>query len=101
MPSHMACLNPRLPMPAVWPHSGIRLKNFWSVYSTVIVVYVHTKFVSQKFYLRGLKLVNTHRKQAGEMRARVKAGGKPLSRWEKRFIETYQKDVIKYVSFLC
>lgn len=44
-----------------------------------------------------MKLVNTHRKQVNEILARVKAGGKPLSRWETRFIETYRADVRKSV----
>jgi LETM1 and EF-hand domain-containing protein 1 len=53
--------------------------------------------VFQKFYLRGLKFVNTHRKQVSEILARVKAGGQPLTRWETRFIETHRADVRKSV----
>ncbi|KAI0321091.1 hypothetical protein OF83DRAFT_1101517 [Amylostereum chailletii] len=53
-----------------------------------------------KFYLRGIKLINTHRVQVREMRERVKAGGEPLSRWESRFIQTYQQDLVKLVPFL-
>jgi len=53
-----------------------------------------------KFYLRGLKLVNTHRKQVNEILARVKAGGEPLSRWETRFIETHRADIRKLVPFV-
>lgn len=53
--------------------------------------------VFQKFYLRGLRLINTHRKRVNEIFARVKAGGEPFSRWETRFIETYRADVRKSV----
>lgn len=53
-----------------------------------------------KFYLRGLKLVNTHRKQVNEILTRVKAGGEPLSRWETRFIKTHRADVRKLVPFV-
>jgi LETM1 and EF-hand domain-containing protein 1 len=57
-----------------------------------------TAFPLQKFYFRGLKLVVTHRKQAKELQARVKAGGEPLSRWESRFIRTNKSDLAKYYS---
>jgi len=53
-----------------------------------------------KFYLRGLKLVITHRQQVNEMLARVKSGGEALSRWETRFIETHRADVRKLAPFV-
>ncbi|KAF9650925.1 hypothetical protein BDM02DRAFT_3185071 [Thelephora ganbajun] len=53
-----------------------------------------------KFYLRGLKLVSTHRTKVSEILTRVKAGGEPLSRWETRFIETHRADVRKLVPFV-
>ena len=45
--------------------------------------------------MRGLKLINTNRKRANEMRERVKNGGPPLTRWETRFIRTYKEDALK------
>ncbi|KIP08288.1 hypothetical protein PHLGIDRAFT_35050 [Phlebiopsis gigantea 11061_1 CR5-6] len=52
-----------------------------------------------KFYVRGLKLINTNRKRANAMRERVKNGGPPLTRWETRFIRTYQEDALKLIPF--
>ncbi|KAF8270247.1 hypothetical protein EI94DRAFT_1571874 [Lactarius quietus] len=53
-----------------------------------------------KFYVRGLKMVVTHRRQANEILARVKAGGEPLSRWETRFIQTNKNDLARLVPFI-
>ncbi|KAI9449402.1 hypothetical protein BJY52DRAFT_1307592 [Lactarius psammicola] len=53
-----------------------------------------------KFYLRGLKMVVTHFRQANEIQARVKAGGEPLSRWESRFIQTNKSDLARLVPFI-
>jgi LETM1 and EF-hand domain-containing protein 1, mitochondrial len=64
-----------------------------SVRSGVAVALTFT--LLQKFYLRGLKLIITHRKQAKEIQARVKAGGEPLSRWESRFIRTNKNDIAR------
>jgi len=52
-----------------------------------------------KFYVRGLKLINTNRKRANAMRERVKNGGPPLTRWETRFIRTYREDALKLIPF--
>ncbi len=52
----------------------------------------------QKFYFRGLKLVIIHRRRAQEIQARVTAGGKPLSRWESRFIQTNKGDLARYLT---
>ena len=51
----------------------------------------------QKFYFRGLKLVVTHRRQVQAIKARVRAGGEPLSRWESRFIQTNKSDLARYL----
>ncbi|KAI0063701.1 hypothetical protein BV25DRAFT_1801777 [Artomyces pyxidatus] len=53
-----------------------------------------------KFYLNGIKLVNTHRQRAAEIRARVKAGGPPLDRWETRFLAMHRSDLAKLVPFV-
>ncbi|KAI0051260.1 hypothetical protein FA95DRAFT_1485894 [Auriscalpium vulgare] len=53
-----------------------------------------------KFYLAGIKLINKHRVHAQELRARVKAGGAPLDRWETRFLATHQSDLVKLVPFV-
>jgi len=53
-----------------------------------------------KFYMRGMKLVYTHRVQAHEMLKRVKSGGAPLTRWEARFIARSQSDIRKLVPFV-
>ncbi|EKM54042.1 uncharacterized protein PHACADRAFT_196477 [Phanerochaete carnosa HHB-10118-sp] len=52
-----------------------------------------------KFYVRGLKLIHTNRKRANAMRERVKNGGPPLTRWETRFVRTYQEDALKLIPF--
>ncbi|KII92861.1 hypothetical protein PLICRDRAFT_51194 [Plicaturopsis crispa FD-325 SS-3] len=53
-----------------------------------------------KFYWRGLKLISANRKSANEIRARVKAGGEPLTRWETRFISKTNEDLLKLIPFL-
>jgi LETM1 and EF-hand domain-containing protein 1 len=53
-----------------------------------------------KFYWRGLKMVNTHRKHVNEINRRIKEGGSPLTRWEQRFIRTHRSDTLKLVPFL-
>ena len=68
----------------------VRCVNQWSNIPTLNAVF-------QKFYVRGLKLVFTHRKQVNEILARAKSGEEPLSRWETRFIETHRADVRKSV----
>ncbi|KAH9945649.1 hypothetical protein B0H21DRAFT_744037 [Amylocystis lapponica] len=52
-----------------------------------------------KFYMRGIKLIETNRRRARAMRDRVKAGGAPLTRWETRFISTNRTDIVKLVPF--
>ncbi|THH05464.1 hypothetical protein EW146_g9895 [Bondarzewia mesenterica] len=53
-----------------------------------------------KFYVRGMKMVNTHRIQANELLGRVKSGGAPLTRWETRFVATARTDVLKLIPFV-
>lgn len=55
-----------------------------------------------KFYVRGIKLIFTHRKTVKDIKARVdaeKAAGRTarMTRWETQFIRTYQQDLRKCV----
>ncbi|KAG6378090.1 hypothetical protein JVT61DRAFT_13773 [Boletus reticuloceps] len=54
----------------------------------------------QKFYFRGLKSINTHRKQAAAIAARARSGGALPSRTEQRFIGMYRRDVLKLIPFV-
>ncbi|KAI6026350.1 hypothetical protein BKA83DRAFT_92103 [Pisolithus microcarpus] len=49
-----------------------------------------------KFYFRGLKAINTHRKQVNAIRKRVESGGALPTRAEVRFIQTFKRDAFKY-----
>lgn len=53
-----------------------------------------------KFYFRGLKAINTHRKQVNAIRKRVKSGGALPTRAEIRFIQTFKRDAFKLVPFM-
>ncbi|KAF9007974.1 hypothetical protein BDQ17DRAFT_1275913, partial [Cyathus striatus] len=53
-----------------------------------------------KFYYRGVKLVISRQKEVSHIRARISAGGAPLSRYENRFILTQKNDVSKVVPFV-
>ncbi|KAI6121376.1 hypothetical protein F5141DRAFT_1089766 [Pisolithus sp. B1] len=53
-----------------------------------------------KFYFRGLKAINTHRKQVNAIRKRVKSGGALPTRAEVRFIQTFKRDAFKLVPFM-
>ncbi|KAI6098959.1 hypothetical protein EDD16DRAFT_1846201 [Pisolithus croceorrhizus] len=53
-----------------------------------------------KFYFRGLKAINTHRKQVNAIRKRVKSGGALPTRAEVRFIQTFKQDAFKLVPFM-
>lgn len=53
-----------------------------------------------KFYFRGLKAINTHRKQVNGIRKRVKSGGALPTRAEVRFIQTFKRDALKLVPFM-
>ncbi|KAG0708327.1 hypothetical protein DFH29DRAFT_795363 [Suillus ampliporus] len=71
------------------PHDAGSIKRF-----------THQAIELFKFYFRGLKAINTHRKQAAAIRARVAAGGPAPSRAESRFIETFQQDALKLIPFV-
>ncbi|KAH0827596.1 hypothetical protein J3R83DRAFT_4321 [Lanmaoa asiatica] len=62
--------------------------------------FTHQALQLLKFYFRGLKSINTHRKQVAAISARAKSGGALPSRAEQRFIETYRRDVLKLIPFL-
>lgn len=51
----------------------------------------------QKFYYRGTKLIFTRRGAIARIRARVAAGGAPLTRAEFRLIATQRDDITKCV----
>ncbi|KAJ8590405.1 hypothetical protein M405DRAFT_861370 [Rhizopogon salebrosus TDB-379] len=62
--------------------------------------FTHQAIELLKFYFRGLKAINTHRKQAAAIRSRTATGGPAPSRAELRFIRTYQHDAMKLIPFL-
>jgi len=62
--------------------------------------FTHQAIELFKFYFRGLKAINTHRKQAAAIRSRVATGGPAPSRAELRFIRTYQQDALKLIPFV-
>ncbi|KAF8813624.1 hypothetical protein BYT27DRAFT_7083804 [Phlegmacium glaucopus] len=53
-----------------------------------------------KFYFRGVKLIFSRRKHIALIKARIKAGGAPLTRSEYRLIQTQKDDVNKVIPFL-
>ncbi|KAG2121387.1 hypothetical protein BD769DRAFT_1479178 [Suillus cothurnatus] len=71
------------------PHDAGTIKRF-----------THQAFELLKFYFRGLKAINTHRKQAAAIRLRISTGGAALSRAESRFIKTFQQDALKLIPFV-
>ncbi|KAF8441389.1 hypothetical protein L210DRAFT_3398732 [Boletus edulis BED1] len=62
--------------------------------------FTHQVFQLLKFYFRGLKSINTHRKQAAAIAARARSGGALPSRAEQRFIGMYRRDVLKLIPFV-
>ncbi|PIL34099.1 transporter [Ganoderma sinense ZZ0214-1] len=54
----------------------------------------------QKFYWNGIKLINVNRKHVRVIQARANGGGKPLTRWETRFIANYKRDALKLIPFV-
>ncbi|KAH7923939.1 hypothetical protein BV22DRAFT_1091891 [Leucogyrophana mollusca] len=62
--------------------------------------FTHQAFQLFKFYFRGLKAINTHRKQVSVIRARASSGGALPSRAELRFIRTYTQDALKLIPFV-
>ncbi|KAF9451264.1 hypothetical protein P691DRAFT_796989 [Macrolepiota fuliginosa MF-IS2] len=61
---------------------------------------VHKGIQLAKFYYRGIKLIFIRRGEISEIRARIKAGGSPLTRVEFRFIQTQKEDVNKVIPFI-
>ncbi|KAG6878534.1 hypothetical protein C0993_004432 [Termitomyces sp. T159_Od127] len=61
---------------------------------------LHKAIEIAKFYYRGTKLIFTRRKEINLIRARIKAGGSPLTRSEFRLIRTQRSDMNKVVPFL-
>ncbi|KAJ2936563.1 hypothetical protein H1R20_g540, partial [Candolleomyces eurysporus] len=61
---------------------------------------LHKAIELAKFYFRGVKLIFSRRREIAAIRARIKAGGSPLTRAEYRFIRTQKDDVNKVVPFL-
>ncbi|GLB37235.1 putative LETM1-like protein [Lyophyllum shimeji] len=61
---------------------------------------LHKGIELAKFYYRGVKLIFIRRKEINLIRARIKAGGSPLTRWENRLIRTQKSDINKVVPFL-
>jgi hypothetical protein len=71
-------------------HKGIQLAVRLS--SLAFLQFLH---FTQKFYYAGVKLIFIRWKQISLIRARIKAGGGPLSRFENRLIRTQKDDVNK------
>ncbi|KJA27769.1 hypothetical protein HYPSUDRAFT_212343 [Hypholoma sublateritium FD-334 SS-4] len=61
---------------------------------------LHQAIQIAKFYYRGTKLIFTRRGDIARIRARVAAGGAPLTRAEFRLIATQRDDITKLVPFL-
>ncbi|PPQ65014.1 hypothetical protein CVT26_015723 [Gymnopilus dilepis] len=61
---------------------------------------LHQLIQLMKFYYRGVKLIFSRRKEIAIIKARIKAGGPPLTRVEFRLIETQKDDINKVVPFL-
>ncbi|KAG5716312.1 hypothetical protein E4T56_gene10699 [Termitomyces sp. T112] len=61
---------------------------------------LHKVIEIAKFYYHGVKLIFTRRKEINLIRARIKAGGSPLTRSEFRLIHTQKSDINKVVPFL-
>ncbi|KAF5351981.1 hypothetical protein D9756_007385 [Leucocoprinus leucothites] len=61
---------------------------------------LHKAIQLAKFYFRGVKLIFVRRGEIASIRARIKAGGSPLTRSEFRFIQTQKDDVNKVIPFI-
>jgi len=61
---------------------------------------LHKGIQLAKFYYVGVKLIFIRQNQISLIRARIKAGGTPLSRFENRLIRTQKDDVNKVVPFI-
>ncbi|KAG6857270.1 hypothetical protein H0H87_007103 [Tephrocybe sp. NHM501043] len=61
---------------------------------------LHKAIQIAKFYFNGVKLIFIRRKDINLIRARIKAGGSPLTRLEFRLIRTQKSDINKVVPFI-
>ncbi|KZT41439.1 hypothetical protein SISSUDRAFT_1031171 [Sistotremastrum suecicum HHB10207 ss-3] len=53
-----------------------------------------------KFYWSGLKMIFSNRKHANLILSRAREAGRPLTRWETRFIATSHADTVKLIPFV-
>ncbi|CAA7259263.1 unnamed protein product [Cyclocybe aegerita] len=61
---------------------------------------IHQAVQLLKFYYRGVKLIFSRRREIAAIKARIAAGGPPLTRSEFRLFETQKDDIAKVVPFL-
>jgi len=61
---------------------------------------LHKAIQLTKFYYRGVKLIFIRRKQISIIKARIKAGGSPLTRSEYRLIVLQKDDIRKVIPFI-
>ncbi|KIL68944.1 hypothetical protein M378DRAFT_158100 [Amanita muscaria Koide BX008] len=61
---------------------------------------LHKGIQLAKFYYRGVKLIFIRRKEISAIRARIRAGGIPMTRSEFRLIATQKSDVRKVIPFI-
>ncbi|KAJ3501663.1 hypothetical protein NLJ89_g9237 [Agrocybe chaxingu] len=61
---------------------------------------IHQAIQLLKFYYRGVKLIFSRRRDIAAIKARIAAGGPPLTRSEFRLFETQKDDIAKVVPFL-
>ncbi|KAF8348103.1 hypothetical protein F5887DRAFT_880383 [Amanita rubescens] len=61
---------------------------------------LHKGIQLAKFYYRGVKLIFIRRKEVTIIKARIKAGGSPMTRSEYRFVVAQKDDVRKVIPFI-
>ncbi|KAJ3881804.1 hypothetical protein F5051DRAFT_449649 [Lentinula edodes] len=61
---------------------------------------LHSAIQLGKFYFRGAKLIYTRGKEVNAIKARVRAGGLPMTRQESRLINLQRRDVTKLIPFV-
>ncbi|KAJ3793542.1 hypothetical protein GGU11DRAFT_395577 [Lentinula aff. detonsa] len=61
---------------------------------------VHSAIQLGKFYFRGAKLIYTRGKDISAIKARIRAGGLPMTRAENRLISLQRRDVTKLIPFI-
>ncbi|KAG6331846.1 hypothetical protein ID866_7244 [Astraeus odoratus] len=62
--------------------------------------FIHQAVQLLKFYFRGLKAINIHRRHVSAIRKRVKASGALPTRAEVRSMQTFRQDAFKLVPFM-